>query len=193
MSGRVPVAAYRSQVDSIPGGLEIRIPTRRNVFVILFIGFWLCGWVLGETSAVGELLHPAANHRESGNLFLLVWLGGWTIGGAWAICFLLWSLAGLERIRVESDTLSVRREAFGIGIGKQYELDSVRDLRAVDLPAPQGPFGGRWGYGLAAGPIVFDYGATSVRFGAGIDTAEAKHLVSKLTSAKPALAPAAEA
>jgi len=30
-----------------PMGLEIVIPAKRNWFITLFIGAWLCGWLVG--------------------------------------------------------------------------------------------------------------------------------------------------
>src|SRR5258705_11480866 len=45
----------------------------------VFLLFWLGGWVLGEKSAITELL------SGKGGAFLIFWLGGWTIGGILAV------------------------------------------------------------------------------------------------------------
>ena len=61
MSGFVPVASARSTMISVPGGIELRIPSSRNWFVVFFLALWLCGWVFGEFNVVRELQHPAEN------------------------------------------------------------------------------------------------------------------------------------
>jgi len=191
MPNYVPVAGYRSRVDSIPGGIEITIPSPRNYFIIAFIGFWLCGWVFGLVTSGGLLLFPP--HVAKGappGLFLFVWLCAWVLAGIFAITVFLWNLAGRERIAVGSDALSIRREACGVGWSRHYELRAAKGLRIVESGAETffGGFGRRDPFGLMAGPFAFDYGAKTVRFGAGVDVAEAKYLLSKLIAAKPALA-----
>lgn len=191
MPNYVPVAGYRSRVDSIPGGIEITIPSRRNYFIAAFVGLWLCGWVFGLVTAVGQLLFPAHDAKAApSELFLVVWLAMWLIGGVFAITVLLWNLAGRERITAGSDALSIRREACGLGWSRHYELRAAKALRIVESGTDTffGGFGRRDPFGLAAGPFAFDYGAKSIRFGAGVDVAEAKYLLSKLIAAKPALA-----
>lgn len=50
--------------------------------VAAFLGFWLCGWAVGEVTVIGSLLFGKTSHVS---FFLLAWLGGWTVGGAFAI------------------------------------------------------------------------------------------------------------
>jgi hypothetical protein len=40
----------------------------------VFLLFWLGGWVMGETSAITQLM------SGKGGAFIVFWLGGWTIG-----------------------------------------------------------------------------------------------------------------
>ena len=50
-----------------PEGLEIVIPARRQVFVLLFLGVWLVGWLMGELTVIMQLfsrrldVQPAAS------------------------------------------------------------------------------------------------------------------------------------
>ena len=44
----------------------------------VFLLFWLGGWVMGETSAITQLM------SGKGGAFIIFWLGGWTIGGIFA-------------------------------------------------------------------------------------------------------------
>ena len=41
----------------------------------VFLLFWLGGWVMGETSAITQLM------SGKGGAFIIFWLGGWTVGG----------------------------------------------------------------------------------------------------------------
>jgi hypothetical protein len=61
-----------------------------------FFGFWLCGWMAGETFALTALLGmlgvpvPVVPRLGGGGgwfaaLLLIVWLTGWTLGGAVAL------------------------------------------------------------------------------------------------------------
>src|SRR5262245_37435623 len=60
-------------------------------FPAAFIGFWLCGWAVGEcfalTALLGLLPANADNAAKAGppSLFLIGWLGAWTVGGCLAM------------------------------------------------------------------------------------------------------------
>ena len=58
---KVPVA--RATISESPEGLLITIPAKKNWLVILFLGFWMTGWLFGEGSAIHELLRV---HTSSG-------------------------------------------------------------------------------------------------------------------------------
>lgn len=185
----VPVSSYRARFESVSGGAELIVPAKRNYFVLVFMTMWLCGWVFGEIRG-GHLMFGSESMKgQSDPAFMIFWLAGWTFGGAFAVLTLLWNLAGLERIVVGNDEFLIRREIFRIGFGKRYELREVKDFRVVESSDPPGPFGmqARNPFGLGGGPFAFDYGAKTVRFGAGIDVAEAKHWRSRLLAAKPNL------
>ena len=188
----VPIAEGRARVQSVPGGIELRIPARRPIVLILFFSVWLVGWCFGEFSAVHQLLRPTPLKGDSGapTAFLAFWLCGWTIGGGFVLFSMLWMLAGYERVTFTGEALTLRREVFGIGRSRAYLLSAVRDLRVIDV-APFAPFtfGRQDVFGRSSGPLAFDYGAQTIRFGAGVDPAEAKRLAAKVLASKPGLAP----
>ena len=70
-----------------------------------------------------------------------------------------------------------------------YELPAITDLRAIETAVGNGPFGAsaRDPFGYSGGRMAFDYGAQTVHFGSGVDTAEAKYLIAKIAAAKPTL------
>ncbi len=74
-----------------PGGSRIEVTTRdgapaliapqparglSEIGLTLFLGFWLCGWFLGFSSVLSQILAGKAA------AFHYVWLGGWTVAGA---------------------------------------------------------------------------------------------------------------
>ena len=88
----------RSTVKSVPEGMEITIPVKRNWFILLFLSFWLCGWLFGEIFVPTQFLHAGTTV----GLFMLAWLGMWTIFGLFAIYAWLWQLNGKEIITITS-------------------------------------------------------------------------------------------
>ena len=189
MSGHVPVEAYRSRIESIAGGLSILMPSRRSKLLAAFIIFWLAFWLM---PFVGVM--PIESNGKTMSHAIApppVFYIPWSIGGLFALTMLAWTTAGNERVTIDTDTLAVRREAFGIGYTRRYAVSSVRALRVVDDASSTSSFGG-FGrgdpFGLRSGSLAFDYGAKTIRFGSGVDAAEARYIVSRVIAAKPALA-----
>jgi hypothetical protein len=130
----------------------------------------------GEVSVLRELFSGAGARTP----FLLFWIVGWTLGGGFAAFAWLWMLAGRERVLLRLRTLAIRREVFGLGWTREYDLAHVRNMRASS--GSYDPFG--WGAGARvwglSGSVVFDYGAKSVRFAASVDEPEAVQIVRNL-------------
>lgn len=194
MSAHVPIEAYRSRIESIGGGIEIVMPSRRSVIMTGFVGIWLAFWIYSIFGILPQALSglPQARGAAPSLPFMIVWIAFWLAGGAFAFATFAWSVAGKERVTISADTFAIRREAFGVGLTRRYALASVRALRVVDDAAWSSPFSG-FGrndpFGLRSGSLAFDYGAKTIRFGSGVDAAEAKHILSRALAAKPALAP----
>ena len=178
---RVAVPTAKASVFDTPAGLVINIPSTKNLILILFLGFWLCGWFFAEFSAIRQLETGKAAAGIS--LFMVVWLGGWTVGGAAAIYFWLWNAAGHEIISLTPTGLTVRRDILGFGRSKEYDLPSIKNLRIVPtLVIPNFNYAAQ---SFPGGTIAFDYGAKTFRFGGGLDEAEASHLIDVLKSRYP--------
>jgi len=179
----VALLAAKASVFDSPEGLVINIPTTKRWPVILFMGFWLCGWVVGESFAIRQL--TTSKMPSAARLFLVPWLGAWTVGGCLAIYFWLWNLAGHEVVSLTPTSLAIRREILGFGPSREYDLPNVKNLR-VDSAFSRYSFG--WSptsRSMLGGSIAFDYGAKTFRFGSGLDEAEASHLVEVLRSRYP--------
>lgn len=171
-------ALRRSTVREEPGLFEIRIPTKANIFIVVFMLAWLGGWTMGEVSVISELL---SGRSGEGTGFMAFWLIGWTVGGGLAIYTVLWMIAGREVLRLMGDHLSIRREIFGVGRTREYDLSHVSNLRVAS--ADPSPFWGpRTFPGMHPGIIAFDYGASTVRMGQSIDEAEALQITRELNA-----------
>lgn len=175
----VQPALMRSTVTPEPNGIKVVIPAKRNWFILLFLTFWLCGWVVGEFSV--PLVLFKQNTPAGAKLFSLAWLGGWTVGGGFAIYTWLWQLKGAEIITFTPSGLLKKRSIFGYGRQQEYSIQHINNLRV----ATQGynPFdfssGGQF-WGISGGTIAFDYGAKTYRFGAGLDESEANQIVKQM-------------
>jgi len=177
---KVTPPGSRASIDDMGDGLELSIPTRKNWLLILFLGAWMFGWFFGEASAISQLMnHEVRNAGSRG--FLMFWLVGWTVGGFAAGTAWLWNVAGVERIRFGSDAVLVRREVARIGLTREYDASHIRNLRVSGEPASINDWRSRFhATGLLGGVIAFDYGSSTVRFGMGLDEAEATQLVSQI-------------
>jgi len=188
MTRYVPVPTYRSTLTPIGAGVELAIPAKTNFLIVAFFGAWLCGWFMGEWTVWNALLFPTKDFAESGSTaFLIVWLVGWTLGGLFVSLTVLWNLFGVERFRVARDEVKLRREILAIGYTRGFDPRSVRGLRAVELPDRMFGFLAASVPWQRSGPLAFDYGSTTVRFGSGIDYAEASHWAEKIRSVVPSL------
>jgi hypothetical protein len=117
-----------------------------------------------------------------------VWLVGWTAAGGFAILALAWSLAGREVVTLRPNELVIARKLLGLGRVHQYDLNHISNLRVS--PESFNPFDFRSGmrfWGLGGGPVAFDYGASTVRFGASIEEGEASTLIHQLLERQPSL------
>lgn len=166
-------------------GVVIRIPSKRNIFIIGFLTLWLCGWLAGEVGApIG--LFTAARNDPGAVAFMVVWLCLWTVGGAFTIYTWLWQIKGCEVVTVSPTALSIKREIFGYGRTRQYDPVEIRQLRVAPLTYNPFDFRGSMAFwGVGGGALAFDYGFKTFRFGAGVDEAEARIILQIITDRLP--------
>lgn len=176
------VAPYPDRATLTPtrDGLEVVIPSRKNAFLIVFLLFWLCGWLFGEVLAIRQLLAGTAGAPG----FLAVWLLGWTAGGGVALVTWLWNVAGRETLRLGPRTLVHFRGVGGLGLTREYDTAQVSGLRVSPLYVLRRSFTFP---GVGGGAIAFDYGARTLRVGGGVDEAEAGRIVAALKRANARL------
>ncbi|QHS54823.1 hypothetical protein GWR56_04405 [Mucilaginibacter sp. 14171R-50] len=173
-SGRAIITEHFDKV-------EIIIPSKKRMFLVLFFCVWLCGWVFGEATAIAEVSKSGTD-----NLFMMVWLAGWTVGGFFAMYSLWVMVAGKEFIEVGQGVIAVKNQALFFMPEKVYDLKEVKNIR-IEEPQEEKNYG--FGHKNVFNPnltnmgtIRFDYGMKTIKFGNGIDEAEAKYIVDKLKS-----------
>ena len=180
-------------------GTVITIPSRKNWFIVLFLGFWLIGWAFGEITVVGILSAGFLKLISDGlpeiikngpgafsGLFLLAWLGAWTVGGAFAIYAWLWQVKGVERISMSFEALVLEKITPIWRRKKEYRLRDVAALRLSSSSSSIWTMSGSMEFwGISGGRLAFDYGAKTVQFGIGLDEAEAKFLIKDIEKKYP--------
>jgi hypothetical protein len=175
-----PPADSRITITETSQGLRIVMPGRRSWFVIGFLGFWICGWGVAEVLVPLQVFQGDA--PPEGESFMLAWFVVWTLGGLLAIYAWLWQVIGKEIITVQEQTVTTRRDIGGFGFNKVYDLPQMHNLRVWSVDINPLDFSSSlqlWGIG--GGVIAFEYGGKTYRFGAGLDEAEAKQVVTAFT------------
>ena len=173
----------RSVITRLPQGLSIGIPSKKNWYVIIFLSFWLCGWLMGELFAITSLFNEFGEGFFS--LFILFWLAIWTLGGAMAIYSLLWQVFGREVIHVEGKVLSYQRMIFGFGRTRAFDIREIKEMalakeKAKDSKEKTGKNNLETPWGMKSGKISFSYAGKKYRFASDVDKAEAEQLLQLL-------------
>jgi hypothetical protein len=172
------IGSGRSRVNESIGFIEIIIPSRKNYFVIGFFCFWLCGWLVGELSALAAGTGIIAGGEPAGG-FIFIWLAFWTIGGLFALATVIWMIAGKEILTFEQNKLTINRKGWIFNRPKIYHLQEIKCFSVNS----QYDSGGWLGYSRRNyllnrdGALQFDYGMKTIKMAEGIDPAEARHLL----------------
>ncbi len=173
----------RAKVDIESDAIKLTIPTQRNIFLIVFLMSGLIVWVSIYYFIFDEIL--LYDPFEEMSLIMAGWLIGWTMVGLWAAWVLICVLTGREIIFVNSETLRIVDGPPFMGKSKEYSLAQAQRFRVGPQWEQMSQFSGPVCQfrGHIGGKIAFDYGMRTVRFGAGIDEAEAHHIVELLLGA----------
>ena len=114
-------------------------------------------------------------------LFLAVWLVGWLAGELFAALAWSWMAFGEEVISVPPGNLAIARRIGPWGITRHYPLNECTALRAAGwFGTPGSVSDSLRPWGLSGGTVAFDYQGRTVRFGIGLDEAEAHAVAEEL-------------
>jgi len=173
MGGYVEPGAARHRIVVVDGIETLRIPPRRQWFVIAFLPIWLTMWTFGGVQAMKQVV---LDHEP----FLVVWLIGWAAGWIYATTTLAMQVAGSELVHVVHGDLEVssgvgplrrtwRYRGSAIGdLTSHVPTDSIWTGRGLDRPFFLTP---------TSGAVRFSYGAKTVYLAPGIDEPEGRQIV----------------
>jgi hypothetical protein len=165
----------RVTINREAGGTEVRVAAPRSWTMIVFLLFWMIGWVGGEAAAWRAI--SSTEIRPTAYGYVGAWLLLWTLGGVAGAIGLLWAFAGHETVAVRGDTLTLRRAAGPLGKTWSFRLSEVRDLRY--LPPTSGDRKTR----AAPGAVAFEHGKRPVRFGAYLGAEDGRAVADALAPA----------
>jgi len=163
----------RVKVDDQGIFFQIIIPSKKNIFIILFLCAWFGGWSIPETDIIKDIVQGTQN--KGFELFPLFWLMTWTAVGVIVLLVIIWMIAGNEVVTLSPLTLKIERKAYGVGLSKEYSLSEVRNFR-VQISG-ESIYSEIEAWGFVGRRLAFDYELKTVKFASGIDEEEAVYLL----------------
>jgi hypothetical protein len=171
--------SFSSEIRTIPDGIEVSIPPRRNYLIVAVLGMaiLITLWTLYR-------IETGQDRFDWPVLVGFVFCFG-------ALALLVRNFTGLETIVLAHDALTIRRAGLGYASEHRYAVHMIRALRVdedrrhevmgfkTNAPPPTG---------LGAGPFAFEYGARRIRFGNDMTLDEAQYVLQQMSAANPALA-----
>jgi|SRR6185503_6387033 len=166
------------------GGLRINVPVKPEGYRTLLNLVWLLVWAAGEIAIVIFILGgfnapeflPAVPLPLAG-----LFLAAFTLAGGAVLWRWLWRAGGRESFLVARDALLARREVWGIGRSRRFDLAKTRSVKAGRLKSRV--LSSTWGrmfVGLGESQIVIDCAGRTYGYGKGLEEAEAGDLVDLL-------------
>jgi len=167
-----------------PGGLRINVPVKAERFRSLLNLVWFLVWAAGEVAIVLFLLgtfHPAGFVPSVPLPLAALFLAAFSVGGGVVLWRWLWSVGGREIFLVARDSLLARREIWGIGRSRTFDLEDIRSVRAARLKYQViYPSWGRMFIGHDESEIIIDEAGRTYAYGKGLEESEARDLVDLL-------------
>jgi hypothetical protein len=108
----------RATVVKEPTGLRITIPVKRRWFMLLFLTVCLGFWGVGGGTTLLKTLRGERGDDWLTLAFLAVWVACIVFG----VYVWLWQLAGQEVVVLRPRSLLLRREIFGFGRSREFDL-----------------------------------------------------------------------
>jgi hypothetical protein len=172
------------RVSREPGGLCVRVPVKSDSFRNLLNLVWLLVWTAAEAAIILFLM---GSFKSSGAIPSFspplggLFLAAFTIAGGFLLWRWLWGMGGMESFLVERYALMARREIWGFGHSRRFDLDELRSIKAERLDYRMiYPLWGRMFIGHDEGEIVVVCAGHTHSYGKGLTEDEAWDLVELL-------------
>lgn len=160
-------------------GYEIIIPPKRSGLIYVRLGLYIIGCMILEALSMASYFgkRKVLNLPET-ETELLFLMGALAIGGGFMLYAWLWNHIGKEHIILTRGTLIIKKDIYGYGRKRVYDLNRMRNV-CVSRDGGEHPprF---WG-----GSILFDYDTDTFRFGLSIDEGEAQFIVNEMHKRNP--------
>lgn len=167
-----------------PGGLRINVPVKPQGFRTLLNLVWLLLWAGAEAAIVLFLLGGFGAPASVVAVPLPVvaaFLAVFTVAGGFVLWRWLWRVGGRESFLVARNALLARREIWGIGRSRSFDLEKTRILKTGRLKYRViYPSRGRMFIGNGESEIVIGGAGRTYAYGKGLEAAEARDLVDLL-------------
>jgi len=144
------------------GTLRLVLPFRRNWLLLVIVGILLAIFATPLVGIARQTGPPGGDlFALVFTLFRLFWGLGWSVGVAIIALIFLTLLLGREVVVVRPDSVLIRLEILGLGIGGEYAAGGISNLRPAPPDAENGT---SW-----RGPhLAFDYYGVPVGFGSDL-------------------------
>lgn len=172
----------RAQWRESSGEVEIIVPAISPIGIRLFVSAWLVFWFFGFITGTFMML-KGIDHGFA-FIFILVWLGLWLLGGYFVSRMVWWMWFGKEHLLFRSGELRIERVGAWFSKPATYDLSKALRFRAQEESGPYNGFNRRGVvYKLGdSGTMRFDYGMKTIKFGIGLEEAEARVLLERLAN-----------
>jgi len=175
---RFSVPATRASMEDAGTSFRIAIPARASWVAVVLLVCLVSLWGLVEEKVLQDKL---GIHSPGGSLFAIVW----TFAGIALGYIAVWMAIGKERISLDSSRIVIERKPVSFPGRRVFDTARVRRLRVAPVHPAMRSQGLET---LRDGPIAFDYGNRTFRFGGSIGEAQAVEIVQAVTTRFPDLA-----
>lgn len=162
-----------------PSGLEILIPTKKSRYMLLLYGFVFIILLLYSFFLIYITKQVYISVEEISKISDITFADFWILPISisiclpiyWAIFLFIWLrlIKGFEVIKISGNSFILEKKIPFWTRSKRYNLENVKALRISNTTASI--------WNMPGGSLSFDYGAKTVRFGIGLDEAEARMIL----------------
>ncbi len=174
----------RYKIEHGAMGMDISIPSRKEIWGTLFLLAWLVGWFFGEAEAIRLYLDNTSGYINDSLFFL----APWTLGGISVILYILWIVVGEEYIHIKQDEIVLEKNFWQYLFPRHYPLSEIRNMRTErmdNISSQKNNFSFNINNRETKRCIIFDIGYKTDKFGNMMDRAEANALLQEIQTRFP--------